>query len=520
MPTPDIPGTPIPVTGLPQVTRPDTRTAGQTLSASVSNTLVGKREGLYEILRHYETHRDKNARTNPWIISAELVQLASYANVGALPAASGATNKCAYVGASAPYALYLSDGTSWTQKTVDVIPYQRDGTSTAGYVSVFGQLDSDYPGPSYPANNGYTVRKPLRITGGLAYGNNGIQGLANYWPAGTTTRGQAAAARLQFRTDEPNPMIRTGGYSSTCWLNINNEDGQGWRRVVDLSLLSPGNSIVNAAFRTPTAGGVGNSVWFDFTYIGGRRKRTVELPMASDILFTELYTKATSTLYDLPAAAPRIWYFTDSMGATSPDVTMSECYVPALQDFMGVRDIILLGAGGTGFVNLGPGNAYPAHITKLVEMLKIPQYANPDLVVLQASANDNNLGGIYQAVTDYLTYYATVLPTTPLIITGPTARNSAIEQANSAATETLVMNAVAAHPFKNVRFVPMMTGIQPLVRGSGTIDGPTGNGNADLMFRNTDSIHWGGAGHLIAARDFFAPRLASAIGSFLFDTRA
>lgn len=468
--------------------------------------------GLMQIVNSYEQFKELNPRTRANIRSYDLVSDTIYADATALetafPAAANA-NKGGKVGVAGNYKIFASNGAAWADAGT-CVGYLRTGVNLTGYAAAVNFLPAEWTANVAPANNGVQLTKPMALYGAIPYGNNGLQGQSGWTAAGA--RMQTSTGRAIVSTDEAEPIIRCGGFSTIYYLYVDLHDGNGPQRVVDTTIAA--GTYSNLAFLGAAGGGI-NPIKLDLSQLGsGRRKRSLILPVAWDITLTDIRIKPVSS-YFKPPASPRVLFFTDSLGSTVYNGDARDGYVPLAQDFMGVHDTVLLGEGGTGFVNLGPGNAFRTHEMKLRNAALIPQYANPDLIVIQASANDNNLAGIKDAVTSCLNFALATWPTTLIVVTGPTARNSTLEQGYSVVTENAVKAGIDAVGSSRVLWVPMMTDNPQAIRGNGAINAPAGDGNADLMFNTGDAIHWPAAGHLIWCRDYALPKIMAAVRAYL-----
>lgn len=465
------------------------------------------------ICESYARSKDRNPRTNATIRSCELVGDTIYADSAALqaafPAASNA-NKGGKVGTASSYVIQVSNGTAWATPTEGVVGYLRASVSTTGYAAAVNFLPAGtLNGLVPPASGGAQLTKPFRMYGGMPFSNSGLQGMSAYNAAGG--RGQSATGRVLVSTDEPEPIFRGTGFGTVYFLLVDLQDGSGPRAVVDPAISAPPYS--NVSFLGGASGGI-QPVKLDVSQLGGfgRRKRELIFPVPWDVTITDFRIKPVSSYFQ-PPESPRVVFITDSMGFTVYQGDQKDGYVAVAQDFMGVHDTILVGEGGTGFVNTNGANRN--HLAKLQNLTQIPQYANPDVIVLQSSANDNNLSGISDAVEACLRFALDTWPKTVFVVTGATSRNSAPEQANSITTENLVKAGIDRVASSRVVWVPMMTDTPQFIRGTGAVNALTSDGNADLMFNTGDTIHWVTPGHLIAGRDYFAPKIAAALRAWV-----
>lgn len=482
---------------------------------SIESPVVSKSQfDLSSIIESYERSRDRNPRVSAVIASAEMVSDTVYANAAALetafPAASN-SGKCGKVGSAGNYTLNLSNGSSYTQ-TPNLMGYLRTGVSTTGYTTTnFAPASLTN---TQPAQDGVQLTKPFRAYGCMLETNNGIQGLSGYSLSGAMM--QSSTGRVIVPTDEPEPILRCIGSSLGYVMNVDFGDEMGFRSIVDPAITSNTGSpyyLTRQAFLGAAAGGI-NAVKLDFSQFGGRKKRLIQFVLYQDTTLTDFRIKEPSSYFAAPAS-PRIWLLTDSLGGTAFLGNMADAYPSVLQDVTGVPDIINLFETGTGFLNKGAGNAWRTHKEKLQYMLQCPQYANPDLIILPMSINDVGLPGLTGAMVDCINFALATSPGVPILVPGTTCRNALADQTASIASEQIGAAAVASLGSALVRFVPMMTDTPQAIRGDGNIDAPAGNGNADLMYRNGDQVHWGSQGHLIFARDILGPKIATVLRDFV-----
>lgn len=506
------------VASIAQLAAADMLANGKTYDGQPVGGSGGAVAAVASIVESYERSKDKNPRVNATIRSVQLVSDTIYADSAALqtafPAASN-NNRGGKVGTASSYVIQTCDGTSWTTPAAGVMGYLIAGVSTAGYAAattLFPAGLANIP----PAQNGAQLLKPARLYGAMTNWNNGQQGLAAYNLSGS--RQQSGTARLRFVTDEAEPIIKCGASLYGYMLNLDVGDGNGFRAVFDPSITT------NLAFPlffnqqafTGQAGGGVLDVKLDVSQLGGfgRRRRTFEMRSPNDLTIDSIRIKPVATFFQ-PPESPRIWWACDSLGGTVNGGNMMDSYVGCLQDFLGVPDICLVSEGGTGFVNLGPSNAFRTHEMKLDALAQIPQYANPCVIVIPASVNDNGLSGVTAATVSCINKALSLNASAPVVVIGPSARNSTAEQTASIATENLVKAGVDQVASKRVIWIPMMTDNPQAIRGTGTINSPTGDGNCDLLFRTGDNVHPATEGHLIYARDLVGPKLAAALRAWV-----
>ena len=117
--------------------------------------------------------------------------------------------------------------------------------------------------------------------------------------------------------------------------------------------------------------------------------------------------------------------------------------------------------------------------------------------------NDNNDDALNAGVAAAITASRRVFPGVPVVIFGPWAANNTANQNTNALKEDR-MRSVAES--MGAVFIPVMRAVPAYISGSGNTSTPANNGNADVLFGNTDGTHWIEQGHRIigarAADDF------------------
>lgn len=462
------------------------------------------------ICESYARSKDLNPRTQS-ILSRELVSGTVYANTGALEAAFAAAannNKAGKVGTAGSYVIQTSDGASWTTPATPVVGYLRTGVSTAGYATPQEFLPDGVVNAA-PDNGGTRRTAPSALFGGFAFSNNGVQGQAFWNKAGQ--RASSPTARIRVATDEPAPVIRCTGFSAPGVVSINLNDGKGWRAIYDPA-ITPTGGIFNPGYAGSTSGGM-QDIQLDLSQLGGRKARSLEFVLYGDMTYQRMWIGPVSSWYAVEPS-PKMLFATDSLGSTVPQGNMKDAYPAVLQDFLGVPDICLLSEGSTGFL-ADAGGLGRTHLDKFRNGVSIRQYSDPSVVVIHSSGNDNSQQGIANAAETCIRYVLEQYARSLVLVIGPPAGIAANDQTNSTNTEIQVKVGFDRVVSDRLLWIPMMTDPIPYIRGNGTIDSPNGTGNADLLFRNGDTIHWSAPGHLIMGRDFFAPKIVAALRNWL-----
>jgi len=437
---------------------------------------IGAKTVISDVVTRYADAVNNNARVNPFIASA----------------------------AGAPAAGALG--------------YTNAGVNRAGYQ--FVSLTAGVVN-SFPSNGGALLKAPVRFYGGFPYNaGSGICKTASSFNMTATDpnlpaqRAVTQTGRMVFVTDEPKPIIKSGGDATKFVLNIN--DGSGWKRVVDPSLAAA--NPVNSSFQSNATGGLWDTQ-LDATNLGGRKRRMWEIVYHDDFGVVEVGIGNASTWYD-PPTSPKMLILADSLGGTVSRGNGIDAYPNVIQDTMDIRDMWMLSEGGTGFINSNNGTAR-THIQKLKLAATMSQLDDIQIGYIQASVNDSaySPAQVKAAAKEALTFAVNEWPQVFWIVAGPTAANDLGNQAAMVAIENAVAQAVAEIDSANMRFMATMTAAAgAAIRGTGNSDAPAGNGNADILFNNSDGVHFSQSGHLIWGRERVAPGIINTLRQMIGET--
>jgi hypothetical protein len=397
----------------------------------------------------------------------------------------------------------------------NAVGYTNSGVNRSGYnfISLSAGVTN-----SFPSNGGALLKNPVRFYGGFPFaGSSNICKAASYYllsatdPNNSGTRAVTQTGRLVFVTDEPKPIIKSGGDATKFVLNIN--DGSGWKRVVDPALAAA--NPVNSSFQSNATGGLWDTQ-LDATNIGGRKRRIWEIVFHDDFGIVEVGIGPTSTWYD-PPTSPKMLLLADSLGGTVSRGNGIDAYPAVLQDILDVHDLWMLSEGGTGFINTNSGTSR-THLQKLQLAATMPQLADIQIGYLPPSVNDASYSAaqITAAATDAIRYAVSTWPGVLWIVPGPTASNDTTNQATMIVVENAVIAAVNAVNSPYVKFLPMMTDPNgQAIKGTGNSDAPAGNGNADYIFNNSDGVHFSSNGHLVWGKDRVAPGIINLLRKWI-----
>jgi hypothetical protein len=138
---------------------------------------------------------------------------------------------------------------------------------------------------------------------------------------------------------------------------------------------------------------------------------------------------------------PTVAFVFDSFGAGSSGSPALQCAPFLISRMLGV-ECYNVSYGGTGYVNAGAFNVFGSNARVSTVSL-----ANPELIVLSGSLNDDVGSGIQAAASAAYAAYAAALPNARLVVFGPQPSNATdTTSANRAANIAAVAAAAAAAP--------------------------------------------------------------------------
>ncbi len=198
-----------------------------------------------------------------------------------------------------------------------------------------------------------------------------------------------------------------------------------------------------------TSAPTSSAIYYVTLTFGSSARRRIEF--FAPVLAAAWYGVRTS-IGSLITPAPRrpvVAFIGDSFfaGATG-DITPFQCAPFLMSRMLGV-ECYSQSLGGTGYVNAG------SFINTFGSAARVSSVsvANPELIIIQGSLNDDSQTGIQTAATAAYSAYATACPTAKIIAFGPqpnasTATLSANRQTNNAAVKaaaTAASNVLAFH---------------------------------------------------------------------------
>lgn len=272
--------------------------------------------------------------------------------------------------------------------------------------------------------------------------------------------------------------------------------------------------------------------YFSVTFPARRKARIrIEIVRQPDQnnSFNGLFFAPTASVLPPAIPSPRLFVVGDSYAygvggdvlngtAASPLTTdTTQAWPYQLGRIMGYADVWNWAAiPSTGFKAVHPGNAAAAYGERYASML--PYIRSGDILILQGSINDGAAGIVGQVqaqIVADIAYLRENLPAGVLIaITSPLYMRNATSGHIDAYNATKAGALEAGVPFLDV-FDPTMK----YFYGTGRVDAPTGDGNADYYGANegaNPSQHPSKAGHKAIAKAL-APKLASVIGASVGD---
>ena len=351
------------------------------------------------------------------------------------------------------------------------------GTPTAGQVGYATSGINTTGWTAYDIKTGAGAVLPFRAKGGFPhYGGTAVQG-SSYLSTGGARR--SATWSLSFVTNAPEPVIAGVGWNSTYRINV---DG---RRVGNIAAAASGGYQDLAINLRGLGAGF----------------HEIEILLQQDDVVAGLKIPKSASVF-MPDQKPLIAMFTDSLGNTAPDSTAVDCYSQVLGDYLGA-EVWLFAYGGSGYETAAGGETFAARIALADAVL--PRL--PDLVIFAGGVNDADTATFQQSVATTLALAKTTFEA-PVVALGSWAGGATNSQTEKAALELKIKAAAQA---SSVPFVPVMTdSTGAWITGTGNTASPAGNGTADVLFGNTDSTHWIGAGHAIMGR-----RVAYAVADVL-----
>lgn len=353
----------------------------------------------------------------------------------------------------------------------------------------------------WPIRSGSSIRgRNATMVIGAATGSD-----ANAW---------CGSVRYRFHTDAP----------TVAWRQ--------WGGDLLFRILVDGQYVNLAGHRLADTTGANNLVTLDFSSVGGRAQRLIEVECgfgqptsaAQNTLhaFGPVYVSALDSVW-APQPGLRLIVAGDSytqghiVDASGVIGTAGDGFARVMGDFLGPAvEVWCSGVNGTGWAAQASTVDKPTLAQRLTDVTGW----SPAMVMIPMGVNDVTLGftaaQVQAAAIATLTALRAALPGVPVVVFGPWMRPGhavATTQAMEAAIRAAVQARRTAGDLR-LAFVPTI-GAQgaPYQFGTGSVAAPTGNGNADL-YMSRDLTHPVPAGmtHLgrRAASDFVAAILAMA----------
>jgi lysophospholipase L1-like esterase len=165
---------------------------------------------------------------------------------------------------------------------------------------------------------------------------------------------------------------------------------------------------------------------------------------------------------------------------------------------LGWTDVRQVAFGGTGIIATGTYNTIGS-----AQRIADAVAANPDLLIIPASQNDDSNAATLQAATlTVLQAYRAALPNTPIIVMGPDASSSG-PSATRLSVEAVTLAAFNAWGDTRSWFVPVSNASDGAwFTGTGYTGAKSGSGNRDRF--GTDTAHPNDLGHIWRASRFAA----------------
>lgn len=408
--------------------------------------------GLEEILSRYSAARGNN----------------SYGNAQIPLAAEGATPTAGQLGYSV-----AAEGT------------------IANYTTL--NFNAAYPTITYPVSTGDI--RPFRAHAGFMDRNGGNTAhVYSHFRRDQTMR-ERGSARLVVGVASSRLVFTCVG---TRILRLVIDDGSGPRRVPDIVVSGSGN----------------RDVTLNFDEIGGAIPRTIQVLFGGTDTTSLRAAKwpVSATLWTPEARQPQILMLTDSLGNTVPGSTAAAgAYPDVMGAYLGC-EVYLMAEGSTGYSTRGDSPTTKTTFAERFDTAELmASVLRPSVVAMAGGVNDSDNDALNTGVADAINASRRVFPGVPVVVFGPWASNNTANQDLNRLKEDRIRSVAES---MGAIFVPVMRDVPPWISGSGNTSTPANNGNADVLFGNTDGTHWIESGHrIIGARA--ADAMASALRRFM-----
>ncbi|MCE7071027.1 SGNH/GDSL hydrolase family protein [Dyadobacter sp. CY327] len=304
---------------------------------------------------------------------------------------------------------------------------------------------------------------------------------------GGTPKVLSGAIGVDAATMGPTGGNLGNGEQGTLWRIILNSD------ATQISFLVQGYSIpyrfiVNGQYVTAgtSSSSVGGNEYLTLTFANSQM-REIAIESGLGYLFIATYVGPTFSIWK-PTTGKRVVFVGDSFTETTGATFAPNGYARVAGDFLGVKDVVASGVGGTGYTN----NAS----TKYTFLQRLQDWTtnDPDMVVFAGGINDANDALLEPAVSVVLRETRRILPAVPILVLGAWSGSSG-PSATIIGVENKIKAAVTAINDPYIRFIPVSTDTRGAwISGTGRVGAPNGTGNSDI-YTSSDGIHPANEGH-------------------------
>lgn len=305
-----------------------------------------------------------------------------------------------------------------------------------------------------------------------------------------------------------NSCVRFFSTAPDLEINFYGSAASGFRLKVDGAYVQAG--ALGLGVTSPAGGHNIRLTWGDGS-AANRRPRLYEIEPLQQFKFGGIRTGAADSPWPAPVedALKGLIHgdsFVEDTGATQ--AALNPGLSGQIAALLGQPDTVFSGVGGTGFITNGPGfNTFLQRVD-----LDVLRFA-PDFIIEMGGINDETAAAgdaavIEAAVRSWLATIVSALPDVLIFMTGPMSNGT--PPGNRLAVRDGKKSAAALFP-RNVVFIDNIA--EEWVTGSGRLNAPAANGNADWVTggeTGDDSTHPTDAGHSYLAR-----RVAQAVASRL-----
>jgi hypothetical protein len=353
--------------------------------------------------------------------------------------------------------------------------------------SLPGDLTSSYLPGSY--NGGWNVLGGEPMISGDFVGVKSVS-----YPAGQGNLGSGVNAlhwSVEFTSDAPRLAIR-----------VNADPTSGWFRLhVDGQFVTKTFTQINAA---------GGLTYIVLDFAGVRQARTITLDCIGNSKFGGVVVTKNDEIF-APSTGDLIracWVgdsFIEGLSHTA-GYTPGSTWPHATSARLGWRNVRLAAIGGTGYQYPGTRWKWGDHAADWLGWA-------PDILLFVGSVNNGNTDVNTEADEALRVWREAraALPNVPIVIGGLMSDPAYTGLVST--QENLLAARFATFADPNSLFIPIATDpLGPWVRGNGSVEAPTGNGNSDIYRNGTTHLNEFGDLQLAAPR--FASKLRSWISTF------